>query len=192
MATVVVFHSVLGVRAGITDTADRLRAAGHTPVVVDQYDGLTFDTYEPAMAHMKAIGFPALMSAAVSASEVDGPFFAVGFSNGAGMAQFVASQRPDDVRGLVLVGGALPMRFLEAQWPPGVPVQVHATADDPFDDGPEVAAEFRSDVERAGGVVEAFTYPGSGHLFNDPELPDEFQPAEAEEFYARLLEFIAR
>ncbi|MDB5057961.1 MAG: hypothetical protein JWO59_1433, partial [Chloroflexi bacterium] len=37
MADIVLFHSVLGPRAGVTDAADRLRAAGHTVHTPDLY-----------------------------------------------------------------------------------------------------------------------------------------------------------
>lgn len=193
MADILLFHSVLGVRAGITETADRLRASGHSVEVVDVLDGRTFDDYEAAIAHDRAQDGAAQRAAAeAAAARVSGAFHAVGFSSGCFLAEWVASQRPDDARGVVLVGGAIPMQYVEAAWPPGVPAQTHATEGDPFDDGPEVAAEFRADVEQASGTVEAFTYPGTGHLFNDPSLEAEFQPQDAELFYERLLEFVGR
>ena len=64
MTTVALFHSVLGVREGVTDAAARLRAAGHEVLVVDQYDGRVFDDYGPAGAYVEEVGFPALMAAA--------------------------------------------------------------------------------------------------------------------------------
>lgn len=39
MTDIALFHSVLGVRPGVLEAADRLRAAGHQIVVVDQYGG---------------------------------------------------------------------------------------------------------------------------------------------------------
>jgi len=50
MTTVALFHSVLGVRQGVLDAADRLRLDGHDVLVVDLYDGRTFDDYTPAMS----------------------------------------------------------------------------------------------------------------------------------------------
>ena len=38
MTQVLLFHSALGVRAGITELAEALRAAGHSVEVVDQYE----------------------------------------------------------------------------------------------------------------------------------------------------------
>ena len=64
--------------------------------------------------------------------------------------------------------------------------------EDPFDDGPEVAAQFRRDVEAAGGSVEEFTYPGQGHLFNEPAFSSEYDPVAATAFYDALAEFVGR
>lgn len=44
----------------------------------------------------------------------------------------------------------------------------------------------------AGAAVEVFDYPGAGHLFADPSMPAEYQPAEAELFWSRVLEFLGR
>ena len=51
MAHVVLVHSVLGIRPGILDAAERLRAAGHEVLVPDLFEGRVFDTYDPAMAY---------------------------------------------------------------------------------------------------------------------------------------------
>ena len=60
-ATIALFHSVLGVRAGIEDAVQRLTAAGHDVVVVDQYAGRTFDDYDEAHSKtdmMSSTSFP--------------------------------------------------------------------------------------------------------------------------------------
>ncbi len=195
MTDILLFPSVLGLRAGITDTAERLGAAGHRVEVIDLLDGRTFDAYEPAIAHRSALDGDALEAEALERSRVvEGPFVAVGFSAGAGLAEYVATQRPDDVRGVVIVGGAMPTKYLgdgSASWPRGVPAQEHMGARDDFDDGPEVRADFAADVERAGVTPEFFTYADAGHLFNEPGMPDDHNPEAAEEFYTRLLAFVA-
>jgi dienelactone hydrolase len=48
MAEIVLFHSVLGPRAGMTDAADRLRAAGHTVHTPDLY-------YRLASMHLEVL-----------------------------------------------------------------------------------------------------------------------------------------
>ena len=43
-----------------------------------------------------------------------------------------------------------------------------------------------------GAEVEAFDYPGSGHLFSDASMPDEYQPTEAALMWERVLAFLDR
>jgi dienelactone hydrolase len=189
MAAIALFHSVLGVRPGVIDAADRLRTAGHDVLVVDQYDGRVFDDYEEAGAHVDRVGFPALMQAAVDAvADLPDGMVVAGFSNGAGMAEYVATQRA--CRGALLVAGALPLAVLGVEaWPAGVPVQVHSTEDDPKHSAEWLDA-FAADVRRAGGAVEVVTYPGTGHLFSDPSLPAEYDAAATEALWRRALPFV--
>ncbi|MGY1753153.1 dienelactone hydrolase family protein [Blastococcus sp. SYSU D01042] len=189
MTQIALFHSVLGVRPAIRDAADRLRAAGHEVRVVDQYDGLVFDDYALAGAHVERVGFPALMAAAVEATAdlADG-FVAMGFSNGAGMAEHVATQRR--CGGAVLCAGALPLGVLGADaWPGGTPVQLHVGAGDPLRNRTWEEA-FVADV--APAPAEVFEYPVAGHLFTDAGLPAEFDADATELLWSRVLEFCAR
>lgn len=191
MAQVIIFHSALGVRAGETDLAEALRAVGHDVTVVDQLDGRSFDTYDDAMAVVEEIGMPGLMASALAGAErVEGPFVAVGWSNGAGMAQWVAANRPGDARGVVMAGGAVSMEWMDRDWPAGVPGQIHHTEGDPFvDDGSDDAVI--GQAEKAGADVELFVYPGGGHLFSDPTF-DEYDEEAAHLFTERVVDFVGR
>jgi dienelactone hydrolase len=190
MAPVALFHSVLGVREGVTDAAARLRAAGHEVLVVDQYDGRVFDDYEAAGAHVEGIGFPALMARAVEAvRDLPDGFVAAGFSNGAGMAEFVATQRR--CAGVLLVSGALPMAVLGASWPAGLPAQLHRAVGDPFRSA-EWDRALADDVAAAGGVLEVVEHPGEGHLFTDPSLPAEYDAESTERLWREALAFVDR
>ncbi|SEK28875.1 Dienelactone hydrolase [Blastococcus sp. DSM 46786] len=191
MAPIAIFHSVLGVRPGITDAADRLRAAGHEVLVVDQYDGRVFDDYGEAGAHVERIGFPALMARAVEAvRDLPDGFLAAGFSNGAGMAEHVATLRR--CGGLLLFSGALPLAVLGAErWPDRVPAQIHYTEGDPFRQQ-EWVDSVVADARRAGAEIEVHDYPGKGHLFTDPGLPAEHDAAATELLWERALGFCAR
>lgn len=190
MSTVALFHSVLGVRPGVLDAAQRLRAAGHEVHVVDQYDGRVFDGYEEAAAFAEGIGYPALMARAEAVvSGLPDGFVVAGFSNGGGMAEYVATRR--HVSGVVLLSGTLPLEVLgAAAWPAGVPAQVHYAVDDPFRQQAWVDAVVGA-VRAAGAPVETFDYAGSGHLFTDPSLPEEYDPEAAEQLWSRVLPFVA-
>jgi dienelactone hydrolase len=191
MAQIALFHSVLGVRPGITEAAGRLRAAGHEVLVVDQYGGRVFDDYDAAGALVEEVGFPALMGAALDAvRDLPDGFVTAGFSNGAGMAEYVATHR--GCAGVLLFTGALPLAVLGAQsWPAGVPAQVHVAERDPLRNQEWVGA-FTDDVRRAGGTVEVFDHPVAGHLFTDPSLPAEYDEQASELLWQRALAFCDR
>lgn len=188
MASIALFHSVLGVRQGVLDAADRLRAAGHNVLVVDQYDGRTFDDYGEASAFAASIGYPALMSRAAEAvAELADGFVAAGFSNGGGMAEYVATRRA--VSGVLMFSGALALERMHAgPWPAGVPGQIHYTEADPFRNQEGIDSVLAS-ARAADADVAMFDYPGRGHLFTDDSLPDEFDAEATELFWERVLGF---
>ncbi len=192
MATIALFHSVLGLRPGMYDAADRLRAAGHEVHLVDLFDGLVFDDYEPALHHAEEeVGHQALMRASLEATrKIPGPLVVAGFSLGCASAEHVAVSRPEVV-GALLFAGAASLEWFDKPWPPGVPAQTHSTLEDPWREQDQIDA-FAAQVRAAGGEVEVFDYPGSGHLFADPSKVDEFQPEEAALMWRRVLEFLDR
>ena len=188
MTDIALFHSALGVRPGITDAAARLRADGHRVLVVDHYGGRVFDDQAEAGRYVEELGFPELMRRALAAVEdlADG-FVVAGFSNGAGMAEHVATQRR--CGGALLVVGALPLAVLGAPaWPSGTPVQLHLATDDPLRDQSWVDA-FVGDVRGSGAHLEVVEHPVAGHLFTDPSRPDEYDAAATDALWARALPF---
>jgi dienelactone hydrolase len=191
VAEIALFHPSLGVTPGVTDAANRLRGAGHHVRVVDQYGGQVFADYGEADAFVQQIGFPALMRKALDAvADLADGFLAMGFSNGGGMATYVALQRP--IAAAILCSGALPLHMIGADaWPAGVPVQLHATVDDPRKPAGNVESVMRS-VNEAGADAEYIQYPGSGHLFTDESLPDEYDQAATDRFWQRVLAFCQR
>lgn len=190
MADIALFHSVLGVRPGVHVAADRLRAEGHEVVVVDQYDGRVFDDYAEASHFAESIGYPALMRLAAEAvAEMPDGLLVAGFSNGGGMAEYVATRRR--VSGVLMLSGALDLAMIGVEaWPAGVPAQIHYTVDDPFRSQAGIDA-VADQVRAAGATVEIFDYPGSGHLFTDPSLVSEYDGQATELLWARVLPFCA-
>ncbi|GAB2468708.1 dienelactone hydrolase [Conyzicola lurida] len=189
MTTVVIFHSALGIRRGELDAADRLRAAGHRVLVPDLYDGRVFDEYEPAMAWAdeQPEGFRFERALAAVADEPDG-FVVGGFSMGSSDAVYVATKRA--VSGVLQFSGLNPLGWFGegAAWPAGVDSQSHQMEEDPFRDPVEQQA--MDDVTAAGGILELFFYPGSGHLFTDPTLPEEYDAGATELLWSRVLPFV--
>ncbi len=190
MTQIVLFHSVLGLRPGIHDAADRLRADGHDVFVPDLLGGQTFDDYEPAIEHWRASSDEIDRRTLEAVTELADGFVVGGFSAGGGQAVRVATRRP--VSGVLLFSGVFLASWLgdDVRWPRGVPAQVHAMVDDPFSDGPEAFAGQRHEVEQAGGRIDIFDYLGAAHLFADPSLPQEYDPAATELMWSRVLAFL--
>jgi dienelactone hydrolase len=191
MTTVALFHSVLGVRQGVLDAAERLRKDGHEVLVPDLFDGRTFDDYPPAMDFTwEEVGLQTLVRRAAEAvADLPDGFVSAGFSFGCMMAAYVATQRT--VSGVLMIGGAAPVSAFgdDVRWPVGVPAQTHSTLGDPWREQEELDQAVR-DVEAGGGTVEVFDYPGAGHLFTDPTLPAEYDPVATELFWSRVLPFV--
>ncbi len=188
MAEIVLFHSVLGPRAGVTDAADRLRAAGHTVHTPDLYRGeARFDAYEPAMPYQESIGFKELLRRAeADVAPLPSRLVYMGFSAGGMPAEWLAATRADALA-CVLLHAALPLSPLGLDaWPATVPVQAHFMRDDPFREQAEIDG-MAADVRAAGVRFELFEYDGAGHLFTDPSLPAEYDRAATDLLWSRVL-----
>lgn len=191
MASIALFHSILGVRPGELDGARRLTEAGHDVRVIDQYEGEVFDDYDDATRYARTVGYSELIGRALAATlDLPDNFVALGFSNGAVMAEYVALHRP--VSGVVLVSTAVEVAEVGGQaWPAEVPVQVHHAMDDQWKE-PQQMIDFVGEVQRAGADIEVFDYHQGGHLFTDPSKADEYDQAGAELFWERALAFCAK
>jgi dienelactone hydrolase len=72
--------------------------------------------------------------------------------------------------------------------PPGVPVQVHGMADDPFFAGEDLDAA--RELVKSAADAELFLYPADQHLFADRSLPS-YDEAAAALLTERVLAFLA-
>jgi dienelactone hydrolase len=154
-------------------------------------DGRVFDEYEPAMEFSQQRGHESLFASAVDAvAGLPDGFIVAGFSQGSGVAVAVATRRA--VSGVLQLSGLNPLEWFgdDAAWPHGVDSQSHQMIDDPFRD--PVVEQATRDVTDAGGTLEVFDYPGSGHLFTDPSLAAEYDGAATELLWTRVLPFVAQ
>lgn len=165
----VLFHSVYGRRPAVAAAADRLRDAGHMVIAPDLYAGQVTRTVDEGFALCDRIGWPAILGRArLALAGMPAETVLAGLSMGASVAAALLGERPETA-GLLLLhntggGDAAAVR-------PGLPVQLHIADPDMYQAAAEVAA-WEQDMTGAGAAVQVFRYPGAGHLFTDPSLPD--------------------
>jgi dienelactone hydrolase len=184
---IMLFHSVHGVRPAVHAAAERLRATGHLVHVPDLFDGQTAETVEEGMALKDTIGKDELLRRAILAAapySERGLVYA-GFSLGASIAQTLALG-DEKARGLLLMHGT--SDIAENASVDELPVQLHVADPDPFEPHDWLSAWYLR-MRQAGADVEVYGYPGAGHLYTDPELPDYDEEA-AERTWRLALAFI--
>jgi dienelactone hydrolase len=185
---IMLFHSTYGLRPAVHAAAARLRGAGHEVHVPDLFDGHTFETVEEGMAFKDELGKDELLKRAVLAAapySERGLVYA-GFSFGASTAQTLALG-DEKARGLLLLHGT--SDIAENAEVDELPVQLHVADPDPFETQDWLNSWYLQ-MQRTGADVEIYRYPGAGHLFTDPELPD-YDAASADLTWKVALGFLA-
>ncbi|MFD5039739.1 dienelactone hydrolase family protein [Streptomyces sp. NPDC058377] len=185
---IMLFHSTYGLRPAVHASAERLRAAGHEVRVPDLFEGHTFETVEEGMAFKDQVGKDELLKRAVLAAAPysDQGLVYAGFSFGASVAQTLALGDAK-ARGLLLLHGTSDVA--ENASVDELPVQLHVADPDAFE-SPDWLNSWYLQMQRTGADVEIYRYPGAGHLYTDPELPDFDQDA-AELTWKVALGFLA-
>ena len=171
MASVVLFHSILGLRPAEQAIASALESGGHSVALPDLFGGLTSDSYEQGFALKEDVGDAAIEARARRALD-EAPEDAVlaGVSFGAFLVGRFWGNRPRMPGALLFAGGAPWMTPRVA----GLPVSAHIARPDPFDD----EAFFADWADDAGSVaLQLHRYEGVGHYFLDRSLPDYDAPA---------------
>ncbi|MEU6013411.1 dienelactone hydrolase family protein [Streptomyces sp. NPDC047515] len=188
LMNIMLFHSTFGLRPAVHAAADRLRAAGHEVHVPDLFEGHTFETVEEGLAFKEEVGKDELLRRAVLAAAPysDRGLVYAGFSFGASTAQTLALG-DEKARGLLLFHGT--SDIAENASVDELPVQLHVADPDPFETHDWLNSWYLQ-MQRTGADVEIYRYPGAGHLFTDPELPD-FDQASAELAWKVSLGFLA-
>jgi dienelactone hydrolase len=184
---IMLFHSTYGLRPAVEAAAERLRAAGHQVRVPDLFEGQTARTVEEGMELQTSIGKEELLKRAVLASAPysDRGLVYAGFSFGASVAQTLALG-DEKARGLLLLHGT--SDIAESAAVDDLPVQLHIADPDPFESHDWLTSWYLR-MGKAGADVEVYRYPGAGHLFTDPDLPD-WDEAAAERTWSIALAFL--
>lgn len=185
MASIALFHSVLGLREVEMEAAARLRDAGHEVLLPDLFDGAKTDDLDEGFAIKAKIGWQTIREKAWTALG-DSPdrLVLMGISMGAGVVAEMWKRRPD-VQGVLLLHGL-------ASLPAGVradtPVQLHICENDPIFTDTELRA-WKAKVVGAKLSAGIFTYQNSGHYFTDITSADYSEEATAR-LWRRVLSFL--
>jgi dienelactone hydrolase len=188
LATVVLFHSVYGLRQGVHEAAERLRTAGHEVHTPDLFEGRTAETVEEGMELADEIGRDELLMRAVTVTaplSERGVVYA-GFSLGGAVAQNLALADAN-ARALLLLHGT--SDIAEDAAVDDLPVQLHVADPDPFEPHDWLNAWYLR-MQRAGADVEVFRYAGAGHLFTHEGI-DDYDAEAAEQTWRTALGFLA-
>ncbi|RZU76512.1 dienelactone hydrolase [Micromonospora kangleipakensis] len=186
MGQILLLHSVYGLRPAVLAAADRLRAAGHRVVTPDLYGLPAAQTVEEGFALLDKVGRDVVLDRArAAAADLPAETVLAGFSMGAGVAGALLAERPAAAALLLLHGTAGAPEAVR----PGLPVQLHLADPDEYEPQHEVD-EWQRAMTAAGADLSVYRYPGPGHLYTDPDVPDH-DPVAAGRTWDRALAFLA-
>ena len=186
---VVLLHEFFGLTQSFRDYADGLNREGFTVLVPDLYDGAIAEDPTEAEAMADSLDTERTMLQLRAACEHltanwHPRLALVGFSLGASLS--VPLAREVDTEALVLYYGMHEGVDLDG-W--RVPVLGHFAEQDEWTPRPEAEAWFAR-LEASGADAEMHVYPGTGHWFANPDVPEAFDEAAAEAAWGRTVEFL--
>jgi dienelactone hydrolase len=185
MTTVIILHSVLGLRPVEQDAAERFRSRGFAVALPDLYAGRRTESLDQGFQIMAEVGWPVVCQRALEAmASLPGSTILAGFSMGAGVIGSVWGERPESKAVLLFHGVADIPRNVRS----GLRVQTHLASVDRF-----VPAEQRElwagTARTAGLLTETHSYPDTGHFFTDFNSAD-YKADASELAWTRALAFL--
>jgi carboxymethylenebutenolidase len=189
---VLVLHAWWGLNNTIKEVCDRLAGEGFIALAPDFYDGKIAKTIDEAKQLMLERDFArqqAIVAAAPdflrSRPEVrKEPLSLIGFSMGASWSLVLSSERPEDIRKMVLFYGAGEADATKIR----ADVLGHFASMDEYEE-PEYIRAMEVDLRAAGLKVTFHVYSNTKHWFFEEDRP-EYNPEAAGVAWARTLEFL--
>ncbi|HEX6312126.1 MAG TPA: dienelactone hydrolase family protein [Acidimicrobiia bacterium] len=194
---VVVIQEWWGLNQQIKEVADRLAGAGFVALVPDLYRGKITTAEDEAGQLMMSLNIEQAakdMAGAVDYLKGHGAVTGdgvgvTGFCMGGGLALWLATLRPDDVKAAVPYYGVIPWPAAQPDWSKlRAPVQGHYAEGDDFAP-PDSARELEQELRGHGVDVEIFIYPGCGHAFSNHHRPEVFHEEHSNTAWDRTIEF---
>jgi carboxymethylenebutenolidase len=194
---VVVIQEWWGLNRQIEEVCDRFAAEGFVALAPDLYRGEEASEPDEAGKMMMSLNLERAAKDMVGAVDflaghvaVNGSGIGVtGYCMGGGLALWLATLRPDEVKAVVPCYGVIP-------WPAAQPdyarlaaaVQGHyAELDESA--GPEAVRKLEDELKGLGKECEFFIYPGTQHAFTNHHRADVYDEAASEQVWSRTLAF---
>jgi carboxymethylenebutenolidase len=196
---VVVIQEWWGLNQQIKEVCDRFASDGFVALAPDLYRGAEASLEEPDEAGKLMMALNIEQAAkdmvgaidflknhpAVSSSGVG----VIGFCMGGGLALWLATLRPDDVKAVAPYYGIIP-------WPAAQPdysklqasVQGHYAENDDFA-GPPAVQKLQAELSGLGKRFEFFVYPGTEHAFTNHHRPEVHHEEHAQTAWHRTIQF---
>lgn len=192
---VIVIQEWWGLVGHITDVADRFAAEGFVALAPDLYHGTT--TSEPDEAGKLLMGLAMdraardMAGAATYLSgrdDVSGKIGAVGFCMGGSLALWSATLSPDIVAAVGYYP-AVPWERMAPDWGRwnGKAAMIHCSEGDGTSQASGIQ-QAKDAIERAGGEVMLYDYPGTEHAFFNDLRPEVYAPEASRLAWQRTLD----
>jgi carboxymethylenebutenolidase len=194
----VVIQEWWGLVDHIKDVCERFAAEGFTALAPDLYHGEQAAEPDEAGKLMMALDIERAardMAGAVDFltghEEVRGRGVGVvGFCMGGGLALWLATLRPDQVRAVVPFYGVIPWAAAQPDWSKlRAAVQGHYAENDSFAPPDQVRA-LESQLSESGIEATMFIYDGTGHAFFNDDHTEAYNADAARQAWIRTLEFL--
>ncbi|HSL42505.1 MAG TPA: dienelactone hydrolase family protein [Anaerolineales bacterium] len=189
---IIVLHAWWGLNSFFKSVCDRLASEGFVVFAPDLNEGEIAQTIDEAKGIMSTLDGQRKYDVAMAAPDVlrarpevrNEPFAVIGFSMGAAWSLVLASERPKDIRKVVLFYGAGEGDFAKIR----AEVLGHFSDTDEWEDINYVHS-MENDMRQAGIKTTFHIYSGMPHWFFEKDRP-EFIPQAAELAWTRTLEFL--
>jgi dienelactone hydrolase len=187
VTTIVIFHSVLGLRPVEQDAAERFRSDGFDIALPDLYAGKHTESLDKGFHLMAEIGWPVICQRASDAiNTLPESTILAGFSMGTGVIADLWHQRPESKAVLLFHG----LAKIPENVRPGLKVQTHTGDVDPFV-SPEQRTLWAQSAQTASLLLENHNYPDTAHFFTDLNSID-YNAAASELAWKRALDLLHR
>ena len=194
---IVVIQEWWGLNDQIKEVCDRYASDGFVALAPDLYRGKATTKEDEAGQLMMALNIE--QAAKDMAGAVDylkghdtatgNGLGVTGFCMGGGLALWLATLRPDDVKAVVPYYGVIPWPAAQPDWSKlQAPVQGHYAETDDFA-SPETVRKLEEELKGHGATVEFFIYPGVGHAFTNHHRPEVFHEEHSQTAWGRTIAF---